>query len=274
MLDKSSVEKEIVVVTEQEVVKNTKATKEPPEGKWRRWKVSIYAIDETGEKCPLTFVEKVEYNLHQTFSNPRPVVYKAPFLLAETGWGEFDMKIVLHFVDKNISPWPIYHDLNFQKPLYEVPYTLKFVNPGPSFRKLLFQEIPLDSPASQKTTPSRQKKSKSSTSVSKWQRTDSPVTSTYESPQSSRSSCSIGEFTNDKENCQVDYNKLAKNLYDLEGDDILEVIHLVKEHRTGDMYINEDTEGEFHLDLHTLGDDLLQILWDFTESKLLKTMSY
>ncbi|CAG8527440.1 9569_t:CDS:2 [Racocetra fulgida] len=167
-----------------EVAKNTKATKEPPKGKWRQWKVSIYATDDTGEKCPLTFVEK------------------------------------------------------------------EFLNPGPSFRKLLFQEIPLDSPASQKTTPSRQKKSKSSKSVSKWQKTDSPVTS-YESPQSSRSSCSIGESTNDKENFQVDYNKLAKNLYDLEGDDILEVIHLVKEHRTGDMYINEDIEGRHLKDVNS-----------------------
>ncbi|CAG8595121.1 25987_t:CDS:2, partial [Racocetra persica] len=210
MMDKTLVKKEIVVVTEQEVAKNTKAAKEPPKGKWRQWKVSIYATDDTGEKCPLTFVEKVEYNLHQTFSKPRQVFHKAPFMLTEHGWGEFDMKI-------------------------------EFLNPGPSFRKLLFQEIPLDSPASQKTTPSRQKKSKSSKSVSKWQKTDSPVTS-YESPQSSRSSCSIGESTNDKENFQVDYNKLAKNLYDLEGDDILEVIHLVKEHRTGEMYINEDIE--------------------------------
>ncbi|CAG8728612.1 11670_t:CDS:2, partial [Cetraspora pellucida] len=270
MMDKTTIKKEIVVVTEQEVAKNIKAVKEPPKGKWRQWKVSIYATDDTGEKCPLTFVEKVEYNLHQTFSKPRQVVHKAPFILTENGWGEFDMKIVLHFVDKSIAPWPIYHDLNFQKPLYEVTYILEFVNPNSSFRKLLFQEIPLDSPASQKTTPSRQKKSKSSKPVSKWQKTESPLTSTYESPQSSRSSCSIGESTNDKENFQVDYNKLAKNLYDLEGDDILEVIHLVKEHRTGDTYINEDIEGEFHLDLHTLGDNLLQILWDFTESKLLK----
>ncbi|CAG8720728.1 3112_t:CDS:2, partial [Dentiscutata heterogama] len=218
----ASVEKEIVVVTEQEVAKNTKATKEPPKGKWRQWKVSIYAIDETGEKCPLTFVEKVEYNLHQTFLKPRQVIPKAPFILTEIGWGEFDMKIVFHFVDKNIPPSSIYHDLNFQKPLYEVSYTLPLKKPHLADKK----------------------KSKSSTSVSKWQRTDSPVTSTYESPQSSRSSCSIGESTNDKENCQVDYNKLAKNLYDLEGDDILEVIHLVKEHRTGEMYINEDIEGK------------------------------
>ncbi|CAG8759976.1 6074_t:CDS:1, partial [Acaulospora colombiana] len=40
----------------------------------------------------------------------------------------------------------------------------------------------------------------------------------------------------------VDYNKLAKNLYELEGNDILEVIRLVNAYRTSEMYINEETE--------------------------------
>ncbi|CAG8724972.1 329_t:CDS:2, partial [Acaulospora morrowiae] len=255
------VEKEITVVTDQEVAKNLKTTNGLP---MRKWKVSLYS-SEGGEKFPLNFVDKVEYLLHPTFENPERVVRKPPFVLSEKGWGEFDMKIILHFIDKSIKPWTLEHDLNFQKPHYE-----KFFDPKPSFLKLLFQETTPDSQSPLKTKLGRSKRPKSSPSVStKRPKTDLPVTPTYNnSPESTSSSYSSNESMSNKENFQVDYNKLAKNLYELEGDDILEVIHLVKEHQTSEMYINEETEGEFHLDLHTLGDNLLRVLWDFTESKL------
>lgn len=89
------------------------------------------------------------------------------------------------------------------------------------------------------------KKSKSSLSASiKRQKNDTSGSPSYESGHSSRSPCSASESTNDKENYKVDYQKLARNLYALDEDDILEVIKIVNDHREDDMYINEDTEGK------------------------------
>jgi transcription initiation factor TFIID/TFIIF subunit len=51
-------------------------------------------------------------------------VSEYPFQLQEQGWGEFDMKIMLHFVDKSVPPYVLDHDLNFQSTHYEVPQTI------------------------------------------------------------------------------------------------------------------------------------------------------
>ncbi|GBB84427.1 hypothetical protein RclHR1_01100019 [Rhizophagus clarus] len=258
------VEKEIVVVTDQEISKHLKPTNGLP---MRKWKVSIFAKDDMGEHGPLNYVERVEYTLHPTFEPPERVVRKPPFTLSEKGWGEFDMKITLSFTDKSIAPFTFFHDLNFKKSHYEVPHKLTFTDPKPTFQLLLFHEKS-DESYSSMPKPNK-KKSKSSLNASiKRQKNDTSGSPSYESGNSSRSPCSTSESTNDKENYKVDYQKLARNLYALDEDDILEVIQIVNDHRSDDMYINEDTEGEFHIDLYTLGDELLRILWDFTESKL------
>lgn len=51
------------------------------------------------------------------------VLKKVPFLLSEQGWGEFDMEIVLHGVDKG-GDHVVRHDLNFQKNKYESIHTI------------------------------------------------------------------------------------------------------------------------------------------------------
>lgn len=51
-------------------------------------------------------------------------VNEYPFQLQEQGWGEFDMKIMLHFVDKSVPPFVLDHDLHFQSNHYEVPQTI------------------------------------------------------------------------------------------------------------------------------------------------------
>ncbi len=52
------------------------------------------------------------------------VVRKPPFTLSEKGWGEFDMKIKLYFTDKSVPYVTLDHDLNFNKPHYEVSHKL------------------------------------------------------------------------------------------------------------------------------------------------------
>jgi hypothetical protein len=53
----------------------------------------------------------------------RTVLKKPPFLLQEQGWGEFDMELVLHAIDKG-GDHLIKHDLNFQKTKYESVHTV------------------------------------------------------------------------------------------------------------------------------------------------------
>ncbi|KAG9287820.1 hypothetical protein G9A89_017415 [Geosiphon pyriformis] len=342
-------EKEIKVVTDQEILKNLKMEAGYP---IRKWKVALFAVNDIGEKSPMRFVEKVEYHLHPTFEKPIRVVKKPPFTLTEQGWGEFDMRIVLHFIDKTIPTKTLEHDLNFTKNHYEVPHILTFTDPKLPFKRLLTPDVNTDFPKSQNSRAKRPKSSvggpkkrnklevarpednlsheeniipkvqdtftyspsddsdstpdeslshstplqSSVSSPRSWPEAPpprhtppKPSTTKSTSPESSRSLSSSNNNNNsnssnnnnsnnnnnhnhnnnNKENdYKVNYQNLANNLYELQGDDILEAINIVNNHRTPNMYINEDNEGEFHLDLYTLGDDLAKILWEFTVTKL------
>lgn len=43
-----------------------------------------------------------------------------PYMLQEKGWGEFDLRIVLYFVDNLVPPEVISFDLNFRASSYSV----------------------------------------------------------------------------------------------------------------------------------------------------------
>ena len=42
-------------------------------------------------------IDRVTFRLHPSFTNPERVLSAPPFELTETGWGEFDIGVVLHF---------------------------------------------------------------------------------------------------------------------------------------------------------------------------------
>jgi transcription initiation factor IIF auxiliary subunit len=42
---------------------------------------------------------QVVFNLHASFNNPQRIIHQAPFELTEEGWGEFEMSIVVRFLD-------------------------------------------------------------------------------------------------------------------------------------------------------------------------------
>jgi transcription initiation factor IIF auxiliary subunit len=83
----------------------------------------------------------------------------------------------------------------------------------------------------------------------------------------------------------VDMEKLADGLQKLGEDDLLHVVTLVHDNKTSETYTKNDVEseytngkrnkgdvlmnadGEFHVDLYTLPDSLVKMLWDFTASK-------
>lgn len=85
-------------------------------------------------------------------------------------------------------------------------------------------------------------------------------------------------------------DKLADGLQRLGEDDLLQVVQMVHDNKAPDSYTKNDverkipipflkslipltnqfnliTEGEFHVDLYTLPDTLIKMLWDFTQEK-------
>lgn len=82
---------------------------------------------------------------------------------------------------------------------------------------------------------------------------------------------------------QVDMDKLADGLQKLGEDDLLQVVQMVHDNKSSESYTRNDVdrmslllltcvmlmrvEGEFHVDLYTLPDTLLKMLWDFTQEK-------
>jgi len=78
--------------------------------------------------------------------------------------------------------------------------------------------------------------------------------------------------------------KLAEGLQKLSEDDLLHVVTMVHDNKTAETYTKNDVEsmfairllchmlikppdGEFHVDLYTLPDSLVKMLWEFTASK-------
>ncbi|THH12379.1 hypothetical protein EW145_g36 [Phellinidium pouzarii] len=58
------------------------------------------------------FIKRVMFKLHDTYSNPTRTIDKPPFEVTETGWGEFEIQIRLHFIPESAEKlYIIYHHL-------------------------------------------------------------------------------------------------------------------------------------------------------------------
>ncbi|KAI5285584.1 hypothetical protein KEM54_000457 [Ascosphaera aggregata] len=208
----------------------------------RSWSIEVYLLNENGEKIPAKLFEKVTYHLHPSFGD-RTIQRKnkPPFRLDEEGWGEFDMQIVCTVLDKDYT---ITHDLNFASPRYEVKHTLTFKNPKVALLNLLRESgpVPGDEPKSlKKRGGAAQQEEPAPTRTKKKQKIEK----------------------------NIDLDKLADGLQKLGEDDLLQVVQMVNDHKTPESYTKNDPEqGEFHIDLYTLPDNLIKMLWDFTQSKL------
>lgn len=83
---------------------------------------------------------------------------------------------------------------------------------------------------------------------------------------------------------QVDMEKLADGLQRLNEEDLLQVVTMVHDNKSSDTYTKNDVEsmfpcqfccpcadsvidGEFHVDLYTLPDSLVKMLWEFTAAR-------
>ncbi|KAI5807070.1 yeats family-domain-containing protein [Geopyxis carbonaria] len=237
----TEVSRKIKLVTQQSILTDVKPASEG--FPMREWSIRIYVVGPAGEDLPATIFDKVTYKLHPTFTNPTRVVKKQPFLLSEQGWGEFDMEIVLHGIDKG-GDHVVRHDLNFQKPKYEAIHPVNFHNPRPNLLKQLALCGPVpgtEGPEENGATPAVRREKRRPDGEERVKK-------------KSRS-----EKTFDME-------KLADALQKLQEDDLLKVVQMVHDNKTAETYVKNDVDqGEFHVDLYTLPDHLVKMLWKFVQ---------
>ncbi|KAK4988936.1 Ran GTPase binding protein Sbp1 [Elasticomyces elasticus] len=199
----------------------------------REWNINIYVLGPEGDELPANCFEKVTYYLHPSFPNPTQVFKQPPFRIQEEGWGEFEMNIHLTPIGggKN-SEQKIAHDLNFQSEKYDAIHNITFRNPKPDLVAALRDSGPTGGGDANGVVRTERKRGK-------------------------------------KDTKNVDMEKLAEGLQRLGEDDLLHVVQLVHDNKGPETYTKNDVEnGEFHVDLYTLPDNLIKMLWDFTGSKV------
>lgn len=96
-----------------------------------------------------TFIKKVTFVLHPSFRDPMRTLERPPFEVHETGWGEFEIVIQIHFHDSREKRLDIYHLLKLypsqqgvsqstKKPVISEHYDeIIFTDPYPEFYQRL-----------------------------------------------------------------------------------------------------------------------------------------
>jgi YEATS domain-containing protein 4 len=103
---------------------------------------------------------QVTFELHSSFENPLRDVTNPPYELTESGWGEFDIVIRLHFTeDAAEPPFELYHHLQLgldaqgnpqKKPhLYEIFEEIVMWEPTEAFYQRVVRHTPVPAPPSQ-----------------------------------------------------------------------------------------------------------------------------
>ncbi|KAF2817214.1 transcription initiation factor-like protein subunit [Mytilinidion resinicola] len=221
------IKRQVKLVTTQRVIQEDSGVEGFP---MRSWSIEVWLLDDQGHEVPATVFEKATYNLHPTFERPKQTFKKPPFRIDEKGWGEFDMQIVLTTISKG-GEHTLDHDLNFQNERYEAKHTVTFRNPKPELLAALRESGPAGD--------------------------ENGVRGRKDDPRKKS-----------RKEKNVDMEKLADGLQKLSEDDLLQVVQMVHDNKSTDTYTKNDVEnGEFHVDLYTLPDALVKMLWDFTASK-------
>ncbi|KAE9974529.1 hypothetical protein EG327_008731 [Venturia inaequalis] len=225
------IKREVKIITEQTILPDV--PEQVPGFPMRAWSIEIHLLDDQGQQVPANVFEKVMYELHPTFAKPKQTFNKPPFKISEQGWGEFDITIHCTAVGQRGQDYPLQHDLNFQNERYEAKHSITFRNPKPELVKLLSQSGPVGENGAAKKAAGGDKKKAG------------------------------------RREKNVDMEKLADGLQKLPEDDLLSVVQMVHDGKDPNTYTKNDVEnGEFHVDLYTLPDNLVKQLWDFTASKV------
>ncbi|CAI4051931.1 hypothetical protein SKDZ_15G3550 [Saccharomyces kudriavzevii ZP591] len=119
-MDKS-IEVTLRVKTQQVIVPGQKI--EEDELPLRRWQMELIMLDAKANEVEPTIISKCIYHLHPSFKKPRRRLDSLPFLIKETGWGEFNLHIECFFMD-NAGKFSIEHELTFDDNAYAIDYTV------------------------------------------------------------------------------------------------------------------------------------------------------
>lgn len=233
------VKRTIKIITEQKVIPG--ADSGVAGFPLRHWTMKVVLIhQETKAEVDATAFTQATYHLHESFGDrAKQVMKQPPFRVAEDGWGEFELKIDL--LDAGGKTHEFLHDLNFAQNKYEVKHVITFKNPKEKLLNALRESGPV--PGDQAN--GAQKKA---------------VDGAAEGQKKKKKG---GESSKG-----VDMDKLAEGLQKLNEDDLLSVVQMVHDHKTDDSWMRNDVEqGEFHVDLYTLPENLIKMLWDFTNEK-------
>ena len=154
-----------------------------------------------------------------------------PFKCTNEGWGEFEMSIDLFTTEKG-GKQTVLHDLNFAAPQYENIHTITFRNPSQALQQLLRETGPLPSDEERKLKKA-----------------------------------DPGVSGGSKKKKTYDVEKMADALVKLGEEELLQVIQMIHDHKDDNTYVQNNIDaGEFSVDLYTLPDSLLKMLWDFVVS--------
>jgi len=222
------VKRNVKIVTRQKIIGDNP---EPDGFPMRRWSIEIYIEGPGKEQLEATCFEKVTYKLHESFGKRATQVKKeSPFKIEEEGWGEFEMLVILTPVgNPKGGEQTIVHDLNFATEMYESHHSMTFRNPKPELAERLRESGPVGDSNGVAKAPAKKKTGARA----------------------------------------VDMEKLASGLERMGEDDLLHVVQLVHDNKSEETYTKNDVEnGEFHVDLYTLPDQLIKMLWDFVSAKV------
>jgi len=78
-----------------------------------RWSIYVRGIEDEDLSY---FIKKVVFHLHPSCQPPVVVCDKPPYVATQTGWGEFDCKISLYFMDEKETSVELIHALNLYPP--------------------------------------------------------------------------------------------------------------------------------------------------------------
>uniref|UniRef100_A0A7S2WDW5 YEATS domain-containing protein n=1 Tax=Mucochytrium quahogii TaxID=96639 RepID=A0A7S2WDW5_9STRA len=120
--------------------------KQATEGNSHKWSIYVRGLEDEDLSY---FVQKVVFTLHPSCQIPVVVCDHPPYVVTQTGWGEFDCKISIFFRDTAESSVDIIHSLKLypaggsannlsllKKPVVNESYEeILFVDPEESFKK-------------------------------------------------------------------------------------------------------------------------------------------
>uniref|UniRef100_A0A182PKV2 YEATS domain-containing protein 4 n=1 Tax=Anopheles epiroticus TaxID=199890 RepID=A0A182PKV2_9DIPT len=92
-----------------------------------------------------SYVKKIHFKLHESYANPNRIITKPPYEVTETGWGEFEIVIKIHFHDPTERPVTMYHILKlFQSPILDGEVSTQIEGKkglvSEQYEELVFQE--------------------------------------------------------------------------------------------------------------------------------------